>query len=252
MAHLRPKRGLHEQIVRELGLEITRGTLRVGDVLPNEDNLSSGLGVSRTVTREAIKVLAEKGMVISRPKKGTQIQPRECWNLLDQDILDWEYEVGPRDVFFRRLHEVRLILEPAASELAAKRAKPEQVAAMLEAYRQMEASVDDNPAYITADMQFHAAIARGAHNDLLTRMLDTISAALISSRKVTTQIPGGSRAALPLHYMVYDAILNQQPQRAYDAMRYLVIRAHADIERIIGANGSNAMNEPTTTVLRTL
>src|SRR5260370_12312185 len=111
------RRYLKRHVVEAGGLRIVRGEIKAGETLPTEADLGAEFGVSRTVTREAIKVLAEKGMVESRPKVGTQVQPRQQWNLIDPDILNWEYEVGPREPFLLRLTELRLIIEPAPSRI---------------------------------------------------------------------------------------------------------------------------------------
>lgn len=220
------------------------GDLKPGQTLPTEPELSQNLGVSRTVVREAIKSLAEKGMIVSRPKTGTQILPRSAWNVLDPDILNWEYQAGPRDAFLYRLTEVRLIVEPAASEMAAQRATEDEIAAMFEAYREMTEAVDDVDSYIDADMRLHAAILRAAHNDLLERVVSVIRTALISSRKVTVQVPGSSRAALPLHLAVVEAIANHQPRVANEAMRNLISRARTDIDALIGPEPAHSNESP--------
>src|SRR5262249_47442185 len=84
-----PRRGLHGELVHALGMQIVRGELKPGDALPTEVESTSGPGVSRTVVREAIKVLAAKGLVVSRPKTGTQVRDRSFWNLMDPDVLAW-------------------------------------------------------------------------------------------------------------------------------------------------------------------
>src|SRR5919201_6550518 len=86
--------GLQEQLVRRLGLRIVRGDLLPGEALPAEDVLASDFAVSRNVVREAIKALAAKGLVKGRPRTGTQILPRQQWNLIDDDVLEWHYEAG--------------------------------------------------------------------------------------------------------------------------------------------------------------
>jgi len=237
MQQVKLRRNLYQQVVNDLGMRIVRGEFRTGDTFPNETELSLSLGVSRTVTREAIKVLSEKGLVAARPKTGTQVRPRSDWNLLDGDILNWEYEVGPKDIFLHRLSEVRLIIEPAASELAAQRATADELAAMEAAYREMVASVETTEAYIAADMRFHAAIVKASHNEMLEQIVGVIRVALIASRKITSHIPGGSQDALPIHFEVLDAIRNRQPEAASQTMRQLVLRARKDIEKIIGHNG---------------
>src|SRR5690242_7577196 len=99
MPSLKLRKNLRKQIVDEIGISIGRGERQAGDTFPSEPELGVQLGVSRTVIREAIKILSEKGLVESHVKTGTQIQPRHRWNLLDPDILAWEYDAGPRQAF---------------------------------------------------------------------------------------------------------------------------------------------------------
>jgi DNA-binding FadR family transcriptional regulator len=105
----------------------------------------------------------------------------------------------------------------------------------------MEASVDDVDVYIAADMQFHAAIVRASSNEFLEQIVNVIRVALISSRRVTVQVPGSSRAALPLHLAVVDAIRSHQPQNAYQAMRHLIVRARSDIDEVMGHTNPSGM-----------
>lgn len=230
------KRSLSRQVIDNLGLSVVRGDFRVGAALPNEADLSTGLGVSRTVIREAIKVLSEKGLVDARPKVGTLVLPHARWNQLDADVLNWEYETGPRDQFLARLTEVRRIIEPTATCLAAERAADAEIAAIERDYQAITQCVDDVDRYIAVDLQFHAHIVQASHNEMLEQIVNTIRAALIASRKVTTQLPDSARAALPLHYAVLDAVRQHQPVQAEAAMTALISRASADIQHIISAN----------------
>src|SRR5262245_31847703 len=99
--------------------------------------MPAGLTASRTVLREAIKVLAAKGLVESRPRTGTRVRPRRTWNLLDPDVLAWQQEGTPSAIFLRSLTEVRQIVEPSAAALAAARANARERAGIAEAYRDM-------------------------------------------------------------------------------------------------------------------
>src|ERR671936_329887 len=141
-----PRRGLHGAVVHEIGVRIVRGELKPGDTLP-DNGLADEPAVSRTVLREAIKVLAAKGLVESRPKIGTRVRPRRDWNLLDPDVLAWQIEAGPDAHFLGQALELRRMIEPAAPRLAAKRAAPEQVAALYDAYEAMAAAGDDLDAF---------------------------------------------------------------------------------------------------------
>src|SRR5437868_5453416 len=102
-----PRRGLHGTVVHEVGVRIIRGDLRAGEPLPNEDELGAELAVSRTVLREAIKVLAAKRLVQSRPKTGTRVLARSEWNLLDPDVLAWQFEAGLTPKFLQDTLELR-------------------------------------------------------------------------------------------------------------------------------------------------
>src|SRR5438445_11294048 len=121
-----PRGGLHGQIVHAIGRQILSGEIQPGEVLP----LRSGPPASRTVVREAIKVLAAKGLVESRPKTGTRVRRRDDWNLLDPDVLAWLQNGDVSEELLRKLTEVRRIVEPAAAELAAARAGAREIAAM--------------------------------------------------------------------------------------------------------------------------
>ena len=132
-----PRGGLHGQIVHAIGRRILSGAIRPGELL----HADSHLRASRTVLREAIKVLAAKGLVESRPKTGTRVRAPESWNLLDPDVLAWQQEGTPQPVFLRKLTEVRSIVEPAAAELAAKRARAPELAALDAAFPEMKAAL---------------------------------------------------------------------------------------------------------------
>jgi GntR family galactonate operon transcriptional repressor len=227
------RRGLHREVVGSLGRRIVRGELQPGLSLPNEADLSLELGVSRTVVREAIKVLASKGLVESRPKTGTRVLPRANWSLADPDVLRWRLETGPDAALLHEISEVRAFIEPHAAGLAAARhttAEGERLARWLD---QMEASLDDAEAYIAADLAFHSEILAATHNELLAQITGTVSAALEASREVSTQAPGGPRTAQGLHREVATAILAHDRDRAISAMEALIRRTAHDIDEVL-------------------
>ena len=127
--HIYPRRGLHGEVVHTIGLQIVSGHLRPGDPLPPEDELTSDLAVSRTVLREAVRVLAAKGLVLARPKTGTRVRERSDWNILDPDVLSWRAEAGYDQKLYEETTEVRLAIEPLAArlELAADDLQPDRV-----------------------------------------------------------------------------------------------------------------------------
>ena len=110
---------LHDQVVRAIALRILVINRDSEDpILPTEMELSLELNVSRNVVREAAKVLASKGLIEIRPKTGMRIRNHSDWNLFDTDMLNWQFEVGPDEKFFRDLYDLRSVVEPAAAERA--------------------------------------------------------------------------------------------------------------------------------------
>jgi GntR family transcriptional regulator, galactonate operon transcriptional repressor len=226
-------KSLSNQVVDIIGRKIASGELPVGETLPNEDQLAVELEVSRTVIREAVKILTDKGLVEVRPRIGTRVRPYNEWKLLDADVLRWQYESGPSREFLQNLITVRRSIEVTASEMAAEHATDDDLDYIKTCYAQLAGSVDDSGAYIEADLGFHESIYRACHNALLEQLAITLRGALKSSRKITVQIPGGSRDALPLHYAVLDAIVKHDVAAARTATHLLIDRSVHDIEIIL-------------------
>src|SRR5437867_9298823 len=150
---------LHDKVTREIALGIMRGSIGAGDSgLSTEGDLCRHFDVSRTILREAVKVLAAKGLIELRPKTGIRVRPRNEWNLVDPDLLGWLCEAGVDELFVRDLCEVRAIVEPAAAELAASRASDEEIEQLLHWYHLIEANTDHEAARLEADRNFHSTI----------------------------------------------------------------------------------------------
>lgn len=231
--HSLQHRNLSEQVVHQVGLSIMRNEFKPGDTLSSEPELSLQFNVSRPVMREALKILSAKGLIESRPKTGTKVRPRAEWNILDPDVIDWLYEVGPDRSFLDALCEVRLMFEPMAARLAAARASDEEIKTIEECYRRMEEGVNASETYIPADLAFHAAICAAAHNEILQKITETLTTSLLVSRVVTSHLPGANLAAMPLHRSVAEAIRKGDEQEAEEAMRKLVILTTSDIQQAL-------------------
>lgn len=233
-----PRRGLHGEVVHLIGLQIVSGELRPGDPLPPEDELTADLAVSRTVLREAVRVLAAKGLVEARPKTGTRVRARKQWNILDPDILSWRVEAKGDRQLYEETTEVRLAIEPFAARLAATRATDEETASIAEAYAGMEAGVRDQVAYLAADLQFHDRILIACHNELLGHLGGVLRAVLRTTFELTTTPPRSRRRALPLHQAILDGIAAHDEDRAEKAARSLIADTAADIRRLARGNGA--------------
>jgi DNA-binding FadR family transcriptional regulator len=176
--------------------------------------------VSRTVLRETIKVLAAKGLVVSRPKTGTHVRDRAYWNLMDPDVLAWRLETDAGDGFFVDVFELRRLIEPAAAALAAGRAIPEEIAELESAFAAMEENVDRNPGeYIAADLRFHELILIACHNELLGHLGSTLRATFRAS---FTRTNASAAQTLPMHAVVLEAIRASDGPAAEAAMLELI------------------------------
>jgi DNA-binding FadR family transcriptional regulator len=228
-----PKR-LHEHVVDELGARIVRGEFKPDEALPIEDALVAQLGVSRTVVREAVKVLAQKKLIEVRTRTGTRVCAPSRWNQLDPDILRWRF-AGEFDAkLLTDLIDLRRIIEPAAAELAAERATPAKVAALRATFAEMsdEGRVEE---HIAADLRFHLGILEAAGNDLLFGLRHSIEGALEFAIGFSTHSKDDGIGSLALHRAVLDAIAQGKPARARAAMNTLVGSWAADCQRIAKA-----------------
>jgi DNA-binding FadR family transcriptional regulator len=216
-----PRRGLHGTVVHDIGIRILRGELKPGDPLPTEEELGGEPGVSRTVLREAVKVLAAKRLVESRPKTGTRVLPRREWNLIDPDVLAWRLEAEPEEQFFVDVIELRRIVEPEAAALAATRATEAERQELADSFDAMRKALeeDDPDAYLTADIRFHSIVLEACHNELLEQMATMLRATF---RALFIRTSATRAQALPLHAAVLDAIRDGDAQAAQDAVRTLV------------------------------
>ena len=230
IARTYPRRGLHGAVVHEIGFRIVSGDLAPGEPLPAEEELTGELPVSRTVLREAVKVLAAKGLVESRPKTGTRVRERRFWNLLDPDVLAWRLETGQDASFLRDIIELRRIIEPEAARLAAERATDEEVRELEKTFREMEAAGSDPDAYLDPDLRFHALILDACHNELLAQMGTTLRG-VFRALFVAARSPASYGRATPLHGAIVKAIAAHDPGGSEQAVRDLIDDTAADIER---------------------
>ena len=220
------QRGLHGHIVHTLGRRILSGALKPGHVF-DPAALERDFGVSRTAVREAMKVLAAKGLVDSRQKRGTFVRPREDWNLLDADLIRWQFEGRGRRPLLDQLAEVRAIVEPAGARIAAERRTDEDLRALSDALEAMEQASDDGLNMVDADLSFHRALLAATHNELLTRMEMVIEAGLAERDRLVHS--GRAEDPLPSHRAVFDAVEAGDPARAEQAMVALLAQAQRDV-----------------------
>jgi DNA-binding FadR family transcriptional regulator len=226
---------LHRDIAREIGVAIVGGSYGPGSVLPGEVAESERLGVSRAAYREAVRTLASKGLVESRPKIGTRVTSRSHWNQLDPDVVGWFFaHPDPDPSFLKGLFELRLIVEPAAAALAAGRRDSADIAQMREALEGMRTYTLANETGQKADRNFHEAILRASHNEVLVSLSAGITAAVLWTTLIKYRVRNLPRDPVADHRLVFDAIDEGNPAKAEDAMRTLVNLALRDMQESAG------------------
>ncbi|MGH6762405.1 MAG: FadR/GntR family transcriptional regulator [Phyllobacterium sp.] len=233
---------LHNHIAGELGSGIVSGVYAPGDVLPGEIEFSERLSVSRTAYREAVRMLAAKGLVESKPKIGTRVNARSRWNLLDQDVLGWLFGLdSPDQDLVRDLFEVRRIIEPAAAVLAAQRHGETDATDMASALSLMEASSATSEEGMRADRAFHEAIFRATGNQVLMSLSDSICAIIDWTTRFKERRDGALRSGVIDHQRVHDAIVSGDGRRAELAMIDLLQLAFEDVRLTIEEWGGRAL-----------
>jgi DNA-binding FadR family transcriptional regulator len=225
------KHSQHSRAANMLGRRIVGGTYPSGDVLPHEQDLIEGLGVSRTILREAMRTLAAKGMVEPRQRVGTRVTERRAWNLLDRDVITWHaQEHSHHPDLFREISEARLTIEPTMAALAAERGSGEALERIEASQQRMIEAEADLDAYLEADIGFHRAIYEAAHNEMLGQMGEVLLSALHLSHTVISHVPDPICRSISGHLEVATAIRNRSGVDAQRAMRELIEGVVTDLE----------------------
>jgi GntR family galactonate operon transcriptional repressor len=231
------RRGVHGQTVETLARRVLNGEIPEGATL-DLVALQRELDVSLTALRESLKVLAAKGMVDARQKRGTFVRARADWNLLDADVLRWQFTGGTNSgadlSLLRNLGEVRAIIEPAAVRLAALRRTPEDLVALTDALAAMGQQDLGASHAVEADLAFHRALLAATQNELLDRMEMVIESGLAHRDEIVHSSPHGDDP-VPSHRAVLDAVRDQDADAAEAAMRALLEQAVRDLELVHGA-----------------
>jgi DNA-binding FadR family transcriptional regulator len=228
------ERGSHGRVVQILGEEIISGVHRPDETIETEA-LEQRFGVSRTVIREAFKVLAGKGLVDSRQRRGTFVRPERDWNKLDPDVLRWRFESADSAAdLFDELHEIREMIEPPSARLAAERRAATDVEAAAEALGRMSRTIQvgDVEGFVEADVAFHAALLEASHNDLVGSLSVIIELGLRSRDALVHKSLPPPRREITLHRRVLDAVIAREPHEAEEAMRALLTNAARSVPRL--------------------
>ncbi|MBD8618628.1 FadR family transcriptional regulator [Sphingomonas sp. CFBP 13728] len=221
-------RNLTHGMLDTLGRAIVTGRYE-SRPFPTEAEIAKTHGVSRSVTREAVKMLTAKGLVSARPRQGTVVQPASAWNLFDTDVLRWTLERKFSVELLRHFNQLRVAIEPEAAALAARYGDAADIQAIRSGLEQMEAGESGLTDPLEADIAFHVAIMRASKNPFYAQFQSVVSTALRTSIRFTNRIKGRS-ANIADHAAVADAIIARDPAAAKVAMTRII----GDVLTMIG------------------
>lgn len=213
------------RIVEDLGIAIVTGQFSDTNPFPVETVLCTQYGVSRSILREAVKMLTAKGLLDARPRQGTWVQPEERWNLLDPDVLRWLLERKLSLKLLTEFTEMRFAVEPTAAAIAARVADEEAIAAIYTNVERMSAAErgEDDP--LASDIGFHISVMQASGNRFYFQLCDMIDTALQFSIRTTNAYKGVDQASVTDHKKVADAIAAHEPAAAEAAMRAMMQEA---------------------------
>jgi DNA-binding FadR family transcriptional regulator len=217
-------RNLTHQLTHQLGAAIVQGQYAIDKPFPTEAELSTQFNISRSVTREAVKMLTAKGLIASRPRQGIRVMPGSQWNMFDADVLSWTLHARPSLGLLREFTQLRMAIEPEAAALAAQnnhdKKAIEPIAQALQRMKQADEGKDDP---LTADIAFHCAILAASNNRFFFQLREFIQVALRVSIASTNQLKGVFAADYDDHKRIYDAIVAGDPDAASQAVKNLLM-----------------------------
>ncbi len=225
--------GLHAQVLDRLGLAVSNGNLAAGTVVRIEE-LGRRFGVSRSVVREVVRVLASMGMVTSRRRVGVQVLPASEWNVYDPQVIHWRLASADRVAQLRSLTELRAAVEPEAARLAAERSSPSDASDLIGLAGRLWAAgrEGDSELFLRLDIDFHRIVLASSGNEMFLQ-LHGLVAEVLSGRTHYGMMPSyPHREALQWHVDVAGAIQRSDAELAYNTMLRIMQRAMSEMKAL--------------------
>jgi len=194
---------------------VVHGTWKAGDRIPPERDLCQQLGIARTSLREALKAMELVGMVESRVGDGTFVCPRS--EFLSRPLL-WAF-TGTDDTEFEEIMEARIIIEENLAGLAAQRATEADITAISDSVQSLHNAIAREEPILDADMSFHLAISRAAHNTVLANSVQLLRNMMRQWLYYKVLMPEAAPRVLKRHLAVSRAIAQRKPAAARREMR---------------------------------
>ncbi len=208
-------RNLTQQLVHELGKAILQGKYN-DNKLPSEADIAKEYDISRTATREAIKMLTAKGLISSRPRQGIKVQDIKHWNLFDSDVLRWVLLGKPDLYMLRHFLDVRLAIEPAAASLAARYASDDEIINIETSLSKLKFEGSGYDDTHQADIDFHKSILFASNNPFFIQLQTFVETALKVNLHFTKRADAVSEKEYQEHVDIFNCIKAGDEQGAFD------------------------------------
>lgn len=214
---------LHLACSRELGLEIIDGVWAEGEARTLEE-ISDRFGISRTVAREASAQLEALGLVLARRRRGLVPQPSSAWNYLNPLLIEWRLRSSQRADQLRSLTQLRLVVEPEATEGAARHADIHTRARLLPLAAEMRRTGEAGnlTEFLQHDIEFHQLLLRSSGNELFASLSDLVATVLRGRTELGLMPAQPVSLALDGHEAVAEAVFRGEPERARAAMQAIL------------------------------
>lgn len=221
---------LHSHVLEALGSRIVNGSLATGSILLAAD-LEQELEVSRSVIREAVRVLAQCGLVTSTKRVGIRVQGIEHWNPFDSHVIRWRLASAEQGKQLRSLTELRISVEPMAAELAAQYAPEHFREELMTLSAQMNhyGRTGDLHRFLELDIRFHATLLAASGNEMFANLSIPIGETLRGRTELGLMPERPHEEALAWHQAVADAVSNRDPHAARANMENIMRRTHSEI-----------------------
>ncbi|MCF2131209.1 FCD domain-containing protein [Strepomyces sp. STD 3.1] len=226
-----PGRGLHGRVLDTLGPAITAGEYPAGSVL-RTDELAQRFEVSRSVMREAVRVLESMHLVESRRRVGVTVLPECEWNVYDPQVIRWRLAGAERPRQLRSLTVLRSAVEPVAAGLTARLATPEQCAELTECALGMVANSSGHrlEEYLFHDVAFHRVILTASGNEMFARLGGVVAEVLAGRTHHDVMFEDPDPAAVTLHVQVAEAVRAKDAERAERLTREITVGALRELD----------------------
>lgn len=224
-------RGLHARVLQSLGPAITAGEYPSGSVL-RIDELAKHFEVSRSVMREAVRVLESMHLVVSRRRVGVTVRPMPEWNVYDPQVIRWRLAGADRPRQLRSLTVLRSAIEPVAAGLAARNATAEQCAELTECALGMVAHARGHrlEGYLVHDIAFHRVVLNASGNEMFARLGDVVAEVLAGRTHHQVMFEDPDPAAVTLHVRLAEAVREGDAALAESLTRDITVGALHELD----------------------